>query len=414
VVVARVLVATLALVVFAGTGFGWSRLHQLSGSFGRADVISPAAGDQTGGPAEDQNILLAGLDTRTDAQGNRLPAALLDQLHAGGSDSGGDSSDTIIVVHIPAGGAAATAFSIPRDSYVELAQGFGEHKINSAYSYGRQAALADSGSRSVGPEQERDAAQAGAKTLIQTVQDLTGLSITHYAALNLVGFYRLSEAVGGVPVCLRHAVYDSYTGLRLPAGPSTIQGAQALGFVRQRHGLPRGDLDRIRRQQVFLAALAHKMLSAGVLADPGALDRLTGALNTSVTVDSGFDPLSLARQLGGLTAGRISFVTIPVISEALRTSDGDAVEVDPDQVRDFVSATLSGAPPPATGTHSDPIDRTSTTTGDSDSSGSSDSSGPDGSDSAGDSGDSTSTSTNTTSAAPPPPPITAADQSCIN
>jgi anionic cell wall polymer biosynthesis LytR-Cps2A-Psr (LCP) family protein len=88
----------------------------------------------------DENILLVGLDTRTDSFGNPLPPDQLAALHAGGSNEGGDQTDTIIVVYIPCGGGPATGFSIPRDSYVGLPGGFGKHKINSAYAYGQNAA----------------------------------------------------------------------------------------------------------------------------------------------------------------------------------------------------------------------------------------------------------------------------------
>jgi LCP family protein required for cell wall assembly len=213
--VAKGLAAVLAALAFAVTGYGWVQLHTLTGGLNRGNVIESAA------PGVEQNILLVGLDSRTDAQGEPLPADLLRRLHAGDSGSGGDSADTLIVVHIAAGGQSATAISIPRDSYVELADGLGQHKINSAYAYGKNAELARIGVDRPSAEQERAAALAGARVLIDTVESLTGLSITHYAALNLVGFYQLSQAVGGVPVCLRAPVYDSYTGLDLPAGAAS-------------------------------------------------------------------------------------------------------------------------------------------------------------------------------------------------
>ncbi len=115
---------------------------------------------------------------------------------------------------------------------------------------------------------DAESAQEGRSTLIQTVEDLTGLQIDHYAEINLLGFYNLTTAIGGVDVCLREPVDDPLSGARFPAGPQTISGAAALAFVRQRHGLPEGDLSRIRRQQVFLAAVADKILSSGTLTNP--------------------------------------------------------------------------------------------------------------------------------------------------
>ncbi len=356
-------------LVLLGSGYGWVQLQHLEGGLTRVNVIDPVSGaagvGRTSGPVSaapatspdaevtpravpEQNILLVGIDSRTDAEGSPLPQALLDQLHAGGSGDGGDSTDTMIVLHIPAGAARATAISIPRDSYVRLADGWGQHKINSAYAYGQHSAQASTGSEQLsGPQRQQAAARAGARTVISTVEALTGLSITHYAAINLVGFYRISEAVGGVRVCLNGPAHDDYSGVDLPAGWQSLQGAQALAFVRQRHGLPRGDLDRIRRQQVFLAALTHQVLAVGTLADPVALNHLVAALRSSVTVDEGLDLLTIARQLRHLSAGEITFVTIPTGNPALPTpTDGQAVQVDPDQVHTFIHALLTEAKPP--------------------------------------------------------------------
>ncbi len=318
-------------------------------------MIGPAP---AAAPAAEQNILLLGVDSRTDSQGNPLPPALLDALHAGDTSDGGDTADSIIVVHVPAGGGRATAISIPRDSFVQLADGYGEHKINSAYSRA-VAFTTDSltSGDSVGgaptspfapqagpsaspddPAVRRAALAAGARTTVDTVQALTGLRITHFASVNLAGFADVSQAIGGVPVCLRAPVDDPYSGLQLPGGPQVVSGTQALAFVRQRHGLPGGDLDRITRQQVFLASAANRLLSAGTLANPFALDRLTGVLARSVTLDSGWDVLSFATQMQGLSAGSVTFRTIPTGTDELATAeDGQAVQVDPDQVRSFVT-----------------------------------------------------------------------------
>ncbi|MFB9929707.1 LCP family protein [Amycolatopsis halotolerans] len=343
--VAQVLLAVVSLLVLGGTAFAWSKLNQITDGLTRSDVIGAGAGS----PMGEQNILMVGLDTRTDAEGNPLPEDVLDQLHAGGAEDGGDTTDTMIVVHIPAGGGNATAISIPRDSYVQLAGKFGKHKINSAYTYGqiaRKNELKATGES--GAQLETDSAQAGAKTAIETVQQLTGLTITHYAAVNLAGFYYVSQAVGGIPVCLKAPVKDSYSGANFAAGQQNVAGAQALQFVRQRHGLPNGDLDRIKRQQVFMASMAKTILSAGTLTDPGKLDALIGAVKKAVVVDTNWDLLGFAQQLHGMSAGSINFVTIPVVSITLKTpNDGDAVQVDPKQVQQFVREQTGSASAPS-------------------------------------------------------------------
>jgi LCP family protein required for cell wall assembly len=334
----------LSAVVLTVTGLVWSQLASLQNGLTTANVIDSGASANV---AAEQNILMVGLDSRVDAQGNPLPADLLNQLHAGSSSDGGDNTDTMIVIHIPAGGGSATAFSIPRDSYVQISGGYGTHKINSAYTYAQVAAVNSLSQQGVsGPQLAVQAAQAGAKNAIQTVQQLTGLTITHFASVNLVGFYNISQAVGGVPVCLKAATQDPYSGANFPAGPQTISGAQALAFVRQRHGLPQGDLDRIKRQQVFMASLAKTVLSGGTLSNPAKLTTLIDAIKKTVTLDQGWDVLSFAQQMQSMSSGKITFHTIPTGNPALQTpSDGVAVEVDPQQVKDMVAATINAAAP---------------------------------------------------------------------
>jgi LCP family protein required for cell wall assembly len=345
----RVALGVVSTLVLAATGYAWTQLSKLDDGIVTADVIPPAArvdggAEVPGEPLEvAQNLLLVGIDARTDSYGNPLPQNVLDALHAGGGDDGGDTTDTMIVVHIPAGGAAATAISIPRDSYVDIAGGYGKHKINSAYSRGKNASMAELRAQGLsGPQLEVAANAAGAKTAIKTVEEFTGLTINHYAAINLAGFDALSQAVGGVEVCLKAPVHDSYSGADFAAGPQTLSGAQALAFVRQRHGLLNGDLDRIARQQAFLSGMAKKVLSAGTFTDVSKLNSLVGAVQGAVVLDKGWDVLSFAQQLRGMTSGAIAFVTIPVQSLSLPTpSDGDAVKVDPGQVRQFVRTAIS-------------------------------------------------------------------------
>ncbi|HEY2057075.1 MAG TPA: LCP family protein [Amycolatopsis sp.] len=350
----RVAVGVVSTLVVAATGYAWAQLHRLDAGIVTADIIPPAAqvpDAPAGQPLQvAQNILLVGLDSRTDSNGNPLPQNVLDALHAGSSADGGDTTDTMIVVHVPVGGAAATAISIPRDSYVDV-PGFGKHKINSAYSRARAASRSNLQAQGLsGPQLEVAADAEGAKSAIAAVSELTGLTINHYAAVNLAGFAALSQAVGGVQVCLNAPVHDTYSGANFPSGPQTLSGAQALAFVRQRHGLPNGDLDRIARQQAFLAGMAKNVLSAGTLTNPAQLGALVDALQGSVVLDQGWDILSFAQQLHGISSGSIGFVTIPVQSLSLATpSDGDAVKVDPAQVKTFVQAQIGSATNSASG-----------------------------------------------------------------
>jgi LCP family protein required for cell wall assembly len=339
----KIALVIASLLVMTVTGYAWSAMNGLNGvSF--TDVIDPnAGGQQLADGARD--ILLVGMDSRTDAQGNPLSRQVLDQLRAGQSD-GELNTDTLIFVHIPNNGSKAVAISLPRDSYVDIPGGFGKHKINSAYARGMVAARADLQKQGIKDPKELDqkANQAGAKTLIATISKLTGSTIDNYAAVNLLGFSDITTAIGGVDVCLNDNVNDVYSGANFTKGEHTISGIEALEFVRQRHGLLRGDLDRVVRQQVFMAGMAKKVLSAGTLTDPGKLGSLTDAIKKSVVLSQGWDILGFAQQMKGLTGGQLEFRTIPVLNVDYRTpEDGSAVQVDPQQVHDFVQG-VAGTP----------------------------------------------------------------------
>lgn len=355
----RTLVALVSAAVVATIGFGWYTYRTAADNVVRDDVIAapdpnipPSPRDL---PRTEQTILLVGLDSRTDAQGNPLPQDVLDALRAGEAD-GEQNTDTMMVVHIPADPAKkAFAVSLPRDSYVDIAGGFGTHKLNSAYARAKNAAAARL--RNEGADDatvERESATEGRKNLIATVSALTGLEIDHYAEIGLFGFSELTKAVGGVPVCLNEPVHDTYSGADFKAGRQTLKGVDALKFVRQRHGLPNGDLDRVRRQQAFLAGVANQLFNSGTLTSPAAVTALVDALTKSVVLDRDWDLMAFASQLATLTGDHIEFSTIPTGRIDLPTpSDGSAVEVDPAQVRAYVQNLLTG-PPPSTTTQKKP------------------------------------------------------------
>lgn len=347
----RALVALVSAAVVATVGFGWYTYRTAEGNVVRDDVIiaadPPSARDL---PRTEQTVLLVGLDSRTDTQGNPLPQDVLDVLRAG--EAGGEqNTDTMMVVHIPADPQKkAFAVSLPRDSYVDIAGGFGTHKLNSAYGRGKNAAATRL--RGEGADEatvDRESTTEGRRHLIATVSALTGLRIDHYAEINLFGFSEITKAVGGVPVCLTEPVDDHYSGAVFPAGQQTLQGVDALKFVRQRHGLQNGDLDRVRRQQAFLAGVAHQLFSSGTLTSPTRISALVDALTKSVVLDQDWDLMAFATQVSTLTGDHIEFSTIPTGSIDLRTpSDGSAVEVDPAQVRAYVQTLLAGPPPSRT------------------------------------------------------------------
>jgi LCP family protein required for cell wall assembly len=348
----RTALVVLSVSVLAGSGYAWRSSQHLNAGIATTNVFDTSGAtptdDQSGGLTAptlttDQNILLVGMDSRTDAHGNPLPASDFTMLNAG-PDTGEMNTDTMILVHIPAGGGQAIAISFPRDSYVQIAGGYGKHRLNSAfaYAYNAKAAALRTQGMTDNAQIVVQAKEAGRQNLVATVQNLIGdaLTINRYAEVNLYGFYQLSEAVGGVQVCLKAPTYDDQTHASFPAGEQTVSGVQALNFVRERHGLPGGDLDRIVRQQAFLGALAKKILSAGVLTSPSRLDSLISAIQSSVTISSGWDILTFAEEMQGLSSGNVQFVTMPTTGNIV-VGGADMLGVSQSEVRQFVGGLMT-------------------------------------------------------------------------
>jgi LCP family protein required for cell wall assembly len=325
----RVLAALLAVVVLGASGWGWYLGRVADASVNRTDAIPSSGNDGSG---EAMNLLLVGNDSRATATDEEL-----DLLNTTAHD--GINTDTMILVHVPADGSKASFVSFPRDSYVEI-PGYGWDKLNAAYAYGFQYEAAEGAS-----DKERQA--AGAQLLVQTISSLTGLQIDHYAEVDLLGFFKLSSVVGGVEVNLCQPVKDGFSGVDLPAGVQTISGEQALAFVRQRHGLPRGDFDRIIRQQTFIGGMVRKMLSDNVLLDLGKQRRLVQAAADSLTVDRSLDLLGLATQMQSVTAGSVEFQTIPYIGDDRDDQDRYILRLEDEEKLHEFFADLSAEPEPA-------------------------------------------------------------------
>lgn len=320
-----------------GTGVAWSQIRSFESGINH---ISSAA---LGGGGEDGaiDILLVGMDSRTDAHGNPLSAEELETLRAG--DDVSTNTDTIILVRIPNNGKSATAISIPRDSYVE-APGWGKMKINGVFGdvkLDRMKQLVEVEGEDPAVA-EPQATEAAREELIQTVAALTGVTVDHYAEIGLLGFALITDALGGVNVCLKDAVYEPLSGSDFPAGWQKLNGPQALSFVRQRHDLPRGDLDRVTRQQSVMASLAHEVISSKTLSSPATLGRLQDAVQRSVVISDGWDIMDFVEQLQKLAAGSVAFATIPILREDGWSDDGmqSVVRVDPVEVHDWVSSLL--------------------------------------------------------------------------
>ncbi|MGI8694431.1 MAG: LCP family protein [Geodermatophilaceae bacterium] len=332
--VVRAIAATLSVLLLVGSGWVWYLRGTAEQNLTRTNAL-PASGN-TDGPGADggsKNILLVGSDSREGATDEELA----EKLRTG--DSGTMNTDTMLVVHLPSDGSSASVVSFPRDSYVDI-PGFGEHKLNAAYSLGFNSLAADAS------QADRDS--AGAQTLVQTISSLSGLQIDNYVQVDLIGFYNLTEVIGGVEVNLCAPARDADSGIDLPAGVQTISGADALAFVRQRNGLPNGDLDRIVRQQAFIGGVVRNLLSAGVLLNPLKQRDLVEAAANSLTVDAELDLLDLAQQLQNLAAGDVEFSTVPIANPD-GNIDGASVVLleDPDVIIDFFAGLSEDPEPPA-------------------------------------------------------------------
>src|SRR6201988_4375003 len=332
----RVIAVAVALAIVVGTGVAWGKIRSFESGINHFSSVALGEGGADGAI----DILLVGLDSRTDARGNPLSDEERARLHAG--DDVSTNTDTIILVRIPNNGKSATAISIPRDSYVE-APGVGKMKINGVYGSVKEekrTKLVESGISDA--EADKQSAEAGREALIKTVANLTGVTVDHYAEIGLLGFALIPDALGGVNVCLKDAVYEPLSGADFPAGWQKLDGPQALSFVRQRHDLPRGDLDRVTRQQAVMASLAHEVISSKTLSSPSTLQRLKEAVQRSVVLSDGWDIMDFVEELQKLAAGSVAFATIPVLEEAGWSDDGmqSVVRVDATQVRDWVGGLL--------------------------------------------------------------------------
>ncbi len=338
--------AALVLVVSGSSYFLVRDVASIGSS--HAIVSGPSVGAQ--------NILLMGLESRTDWAGNILPDSILNALHSGSrqaveNGTGGNDTNTLILIHIPAGGRKAVGFSIPRDDWVSFAGMVGPQqagKIDQAYGVSMYYEQQKLRAQNPGMSQDQLAFlgnEAGRTAAVATVEQLTGVHIDHFAEVNLDGFYELAKVLGGVEVCLNHAVSDPYSGADFRAGYQHLDARQALAFVRQRHGLPNGDLDRTHRQQAFLDSVMHQLRAEGVLSDLTKMQALLSVAKQYVITDAGWNLLDFSTQMRSLTSGNLVFRTLPI--QGYATIDGqDANAVNPASIKAIVHAAFYPQPAP--------------------------------------------------------------------
>jgi LCP family protein required for cell wall assembly len=288
--------AFLGILLVAGSGFAAYQYKKLSGNIHRVDALAPT--DRSIRDAAKQldaeNYLLIGSDTRSGTNGEY-----------GAGQVSGARSDTTILAHLSPNRDKATLISFPRDSWVSLPAcpktGGGtetahDGQFNEAFSIG------------------------GPSCTVLAVQKLTGVKINHYVQVDFTGFKTMVDALDGVSICSTVPLRDDESGLRLPAGTSTLKGEQALAFVRARYGIGDGsDLGRIQRQQRFLGSMVRSATSTRLLVNPVALTKFLNAATKSLTLDratSFGDLKNLASQLHGLDPKKVSFLTAPIANPA--------------------------------------------------------------------------------------------------
>jgi LCP family protein required for cell wall assembly len=307
------LVSTAAVLM---TGAGYYVAHGALGGITVSQALSP---DDPRSSGDNMNILLIGLDSRKDQDGNDLPNSILKQLHAGDSDDGGYNTNTLILVHVGADN-KVVAFSIPRDDWVPFTgvPGYNHIKIKEAYGLTKQYVaqkLVNQGGSSQ-KELETKGREAARAATLRAVRSLTGVPIDYFAEVNLAGFYDLAQSLGGVNVCLNHAVSDSYSGADFPAGPQRLDASEALAFVRQRHGLDNGDLDRTHRQQAFISSVMRELQDSGSFTNLDKMKSLMAVARKDVVLSAGWDEDMFRRMgeiAGSAAANQVEFRTLPVV-----------------------------------------------------------------------------------------------------
>ena len=190
-----------------------------------------------------------------------------------------------------------------------------------------------------------DGNESGRSAAVATVEKLTGVHVDHFAEVNLDGFYELAKVLGGVEVCLNHPVpYDANSGFSAAqAGYQHLDAKQALAFVRQRDGLPNGDLDRTHRQQAFLDSVIQQLTNDGVLNDLTKVQALLSVAQQYVITDSGWDLLDFVAQMRDLNSADLTFRTLPIVG--YQTIDGqDANVVNPTYIQQIVHEVFYPAP----------------------------------------------------------------------
>ena len=282
------------VLVSSVSSFG---LGQVSSSIARIDVFN-SLNDRPEKTSKAENYLLVGSDTR-----EGLTKQQMRELRVGSTaTAAGGRSDTMLIIHLSKSRDRAYIISLPRDSLVVIPEHVSSSnkktiipdrkgKLNSAFSYG------------------------GAPLLIETIELATSIKIDHYVEVSFAGFAGIVDALGGIEVCTKVDIDDPKSHLVLSAGVHTLNGIEALKYVRTRDFDGRGDIGRMQRQQQFMSAVLNKATSSGTLLNPFKVKNFINASLASVKLDSGLAPddlLTLAKQMKNLSSGNVRTLTVPL------------------------------------------------------------------------------------------------------
>lgn len=289
--VRRAMLVLLALALLLGAGVVTTTLvlqQRLEGQVHWVDDVFTGLDDRPPRPAGAAggalNILVMGTDRRSDEPTTGSVARTPEWI------PGAQRTDTIMVLHIDADRRGASLVSIPRDAWVPV-PGHGMAKINAAFSL------------------------AGPSLAVETVEDLTGLRIDHLAVVDWEGLEAITDSLGGVTLTVPRTIEDPANHVVWTRGRQTLSGAQALLYVRQRYGLPRGDLDRVRRQQAYLLGLMRSGLRTLGSNSPLRVYDLLDVVTRNISLDRGWsvgELRSLLLDLRDVRPADLRMLTAPV------------------------------------------------------------------------------------------------------